>query len=710
MDNLELEIREDVAVVWLDRPGEAVNTLSPAVLRDFEEALGRIEQDGAVRAAVFISRKPDSFIVGADLRVLQTVTERREVEALSRDGHRLLRRVRDLGKPVVAAIHGPALGGGLEVALACTYRLATDHPKTRFGLPEVRLGLLPGGGGTQLLPRLVGLQRALDLMLTGRNVYPKQARRLGLVDALIHPPGLLDAALSAARRLADGTLHSREAGPPNLAERLLEHNALTRRLVYQQAETRVLKETMGNYPAPLRILDVVRTGMEEGLDAGLEAEARHFADLVFSPEARQLIFLFFAQQAAKKNPWPDEVRPVRRLGIVGAGLMGSGVAEVSTDQGLDVLLKDQDLRLAARGKQKVWQGLSRKVRKGALSAFERDAAVERVVPATDYAPFAGADLVVEAAPEDLALKRQILADVEAVSRTNCVFASNTSSIPITDIAEGSKRPEAVIGMHYFSPVPQMPLLEIIRTPHNPPWVLGTAYDVGLRQGKTVIVVNDGPGFYTTRVLAAYQNEALRLLREGARIEDVDRAMKQFGFPMGPFALFDLVGIDVAARITDVLGGFFAERGLAPDSAAGEIARAGFKGQKSGLGFYRYEAGRSGRSKPAGVHEALYAFFGDEPRRSIDAAVIQDRLALVFVNEAVRCLDDGILASAQDGDVGAVFGLGFPPFRGGPFRYVDAETAPAVFARLERLALQHGPSYQPAPSLRERARTGERFYD
>ncbi|MFB3133821.1 MAG: 3-hydroxyacyl-CoA dehydrogenase NAD-binding domain-containing protein, partial [Rhodothermales bacterium] len=684
------------------------NTISPEALEALGDVVDLIEQDAGIKAAVFISRKKDTFIAGADLKVLRTMTEPAQVRALTNTGHALIKRVRALDTPTVAAIHGAAMGGGLEMALACSYRIATNHKKTRLALPEVMLGLLPGGGGTQLLPRLVGIQQALPMMLTGKNIYARKARRMGLVDALTYRHGLLDAAKDAARRLADGSLRPKRNNK-ELGDRLLESNPVSRRIIYQQAEAQVRKQTKGHYPAPLKIIDCVKTGMEKGLEAGFKAEAEGFAELVFSSESRALVSLFFAKQAAEKNPLANAARPVARIGVLGAGLMGAGIAEVSADKGLDVLIKDMDLKTAARGKEHVWQSATKKVRKHILSAFERDVLVERITPVDGYASFGQVDLVIEAVPENLALKRTILADTEAVTRADCIFASNTSSIPIAEIAEASSRPEMVVGMHYFSPVAQMPLLEIIKTDQTPDWVLATAYETGLRQGKTVIVVGDGPGFYTTRILGAYMNEALLLLDEGARIEQVDKAMEGFGFPMGPYALFDLVGIDVSAKISEVMNRYATERDVNISTAAKKLVEAGILGQKSGLGFYMYGHER-GQAKKKGVNKAIYPFFGDAGRKAFDTATIQDRLGLLMVNEATYCLHEGILASPRDGDLGAVFGLGFPPFRGGPFRYIDAETAPSVAARLGRLQLQHGDRFAPSALLQEHARTGARFYD
>lgn len=706
-DYLSLEKDGDVAVIWIDQAGATVNTISPEALEAVAGVLDVIEQDAGIQAAVFISRKKDTFIAGADLKVLRAMTEPAQVRALTEQGHALVKRVRALRAPTVAALHGAAMGGGLEMALACSYRIATNHKKTRLALPEVMLGLLPGGGGTQLLPRLVGIQQALPMLLTGANVYARKARRMGLVDALTYRHGLLDAAKDAARRLADGTLTPKRPGK-DLGERLLESNPVSRRIIYQQAEARVRKQTRGHYPAPFKIIDCVKTGVEKGLDAGLQAEVEGFAELVFTPASRALVSLFFARQAAEKNPFADAARPVTRVGVLGAGLMGAGIAEVSADHGLNVVIKDVDLAHAAKGKQHVWQSADKKVRKRILSPFERDVLVERVTPTADYAAFGRVDLVIEAVPENLALKRSILADTEAATRADCIFASNTSSIPIAEIAGASARPEMVVGMHYFSPVAQMPLLEIIKTDTTPDWVLATAYETGLRQGKTVIVVGDGPGFYTTRILSVYMNEALLLLGEGARIEQVDEAMMDFGFPMGPYALFDLVGLDVAGKITEVMSRYATGRDLNASPAAKTLAEAGLLGQKSGQGFYTYDRER-GQAVKKGVNETAYTFFAGAGRKTFDAAAIQDRLTLLMVNEAAYCLDEGILASPRDGDLGAVFGLGFPPFRGGPFRYVDAETAPAVVARLGRLRLQHGERFAPSALLQEHARTGAPFY-
>jgi len=698
----DVDIQDGVATVWLDNETERVNTLSQKMMQAFGELLDRIATDDAVKAMVLISRKKDSFIVGADIKEFADFESREAVERLIHEGHALFDRVEKFRKPIVAAVHGPCVGGGLELALACHYRLASDSGKTLFALPEVNLGLLPGLGGTQRLPRTVGLQSGLEMMLTGKNVYAKPARKMGLVDATIHQQGLADAAKRAALGLVDGSVEPRDR-KTGLTDRLLENTPLNR-VVYSKAAETVEKRTRGNYPAPPKIIETVRTGMTQGMQAGLQAEAKNFAELVFTPESKALRHLFFAKNAAEKNPLKDQAKEVATVGVLGAGLMGAGIAQVSAQKGYDVLLKDQSFELAAKGKGNLYKDVSKRVGKG-LSEFERDVITERVTPLETYDLFDGAELTIEAVLETLEVKQAVLRDVEAVAPEGHIFASNTSSIPISDIAEAAQHPEAVLGMHYFSPVTKMPLLEIIKTEQTAPWALATATAVGLKQGKTVIVVNDKPGFYANRILAPYINEALVLLQEGATVGDIDTAMRDAGFPVGPLKLVDEVGIDVGSHVTGVMAPLFAERGIELVQLGNEIEQAGLKGRKGGKGFYTYEDGKS-----KAPNEEIYRFFGGKERRTVPKSEIQERLLLAMVNEAVFTLQEGVIAKAQDGDVGAVFGIGFPPFLGGPFFYLDEQGAGNVLERLEKLEAKHGVRFAPAPLLRDHAEEGRGFLE
>lgn len=701
MGYLNVRKEDGVALVWLDEPESPVNKLSTPVLGEFEAALGELEGDGDIRAAVLISAKKDSFVVGADIEEFSRLKTPGEVEGIIRKGHELLGRMESSSKPVVAAIHGPAVGGGLELALACHYRIATDHPATRFAFPEVMLGLLPALGGTQRFTRLVGVQRALEIITTGKNVYPSQAKKMGLVDALIHPEGLADAAKRAALSLAGGTLKPRRRRP-SLRERVLEETPLDR-LVYDRAHKTAREKTRGNYPAVPKIIECIRAGQKEGAEAGFEAEREAFARLLFTPESRSLRNLFFLKNGAEKNPYAGREREVRTVGVLGAGLMGSGIAQVSAARASrKVLLKDAGLELAAKGRGEVWKALSRRVGRG-MSAFERDRAVERIVPIGDYAPLARADLVIEAVPEDLDLKHETIREVEKVGREDLIIASNTSAIPIAEIAAAAEHPERVVGMHYFSPVPRMPLLEVVRKEDTPEWVLATCIREGLAQGKTVITVNDGPGFYTTRILSFYINEALLLLEEGAAVDAIDEAMMDFGFPVGPLKLLDEVGIDTGVKINEVMRPLFEARSLRTSDRGGEVVAAGYKGRKSGRGFYLYEGRDKGKVNPE-----VYEFLGTG-RRPIPSRAIQERLSMMMVSEAVRCLEEGILTSHRDGDVGAVFGLGFAPFRGGPFWYLDQMGLERAVVKLNNLRSAHGERFAPPALLEERAASGKGFY-
>lgn len=717
---LHVERRDGgVAVVRMDVPGESTNTLRADFAEEFARVFGALEADGQVRAVVFTSAKKDSFLAGADITMLEGVQTAEQGATLSRGGQDAMNRIEGFPKPVVAAIHGPALGGGLELALACHARIASDASKTKLGLPEVQLGLLPGAGGTQRLPRLVGVQPALDLMLTGKQLDPRRARKMGLVDEVVPEPILLDVAIRRALALeADGFPPAPESpwerlrnllDADELQELALARNPAGRRVLFDQARKQLLSKTKGNYPAPEKILDVVRVGLEKGFRKGLEAEATAFGELCVSHEAAELMNLFFATQALKKSTGVDdpsvEPRPVDEVGMLGAGLMGAGIAYVTAvNAGTPVRLKDRDDEGVLRGLAYVRKELDRRGKKKKTPRPELDRTMSLVTGTTDYAGFERIPLVVEAVFEDVALKHQMVRDVEGVGPKDVIFASNTSSIPITRIAEASAHPETVIGMHYFSPVEKMPLLEIIVTDRTADWVTATCVELGKAQGKTVIVVRDGVGFYTSRILGPFMNEAAFILGEGVPVEKIDAALTRWGFPVGPIKLLDEVGIDVAQKVGGIVHEAFGAR-MAPPPGFEKLIADGRKGRKSGRGFYRYE----GDKKAKEVDETVYGVLGITPGTDMPEQEIAERCALQMVNEAALCFGEGILTSARDGDVGAIFGLGFPPFRGGPFRWVDAVGAKAVVRKLERLFDRYGQRFAPAPVLVEIAEDGRTFH-
>jgi 3-hydroxyacyl-CoA dehydrogenase/enoyl-CoA hydratase/3-hydroxybutyryl-CoA epimerase len=704
------EMRGDVAVVTFDLPGEPVNTLSPAVGAEFAQELERLGQDEAVKAVVFTSGKQD-FVVGADVKWLGSLRTASDGEVASREGQHGFDRLAFFSKPVVAAIHGACLGGGLEWALACRGRVASDAPRTQLGLPEVQLGLLPGAGGTQRLPRLIGVQAALDLILTGKSVRGAKARKLGLVDEVVPEAILVDVAVEHARALVASTgrphASSRRSAREAVTRAALEGNPIGRRILFSEARKQLLRKTGGHYPAPERALEVVREGLDKGFEAGLRAESRAFGELLVTEVSARLRELFFATTTLKKDTGVDgAASPMRvhKVAVLGGGLMGGGIAFVSADQAeLPVRIKERDDASVGRALAHVRGLLDQRVRRRRLDRRGLEKVFARVTATTDLAGFRRADVVIEAVFEDLALKRRLLAEVEAATWDGCIFASNTSSIPITRLAEGARRPGNVIGMHYFSPVEKMPLLEVITHAGTDPSVVATAVELGKRQGKTVIVVRDGPGFYTSRVLAPYLNEAAHLLVEGADIAAVDAALRKYGFPVGPFQLLDEVGIDVGEKVSHVLHDAFGER-MTPPGTMAALVEAGRLGRKARKGFYRYDV--KGKPVDTSVYESLP---GGPTRVPFPEDELRDRPVLLFLNEAVRCLEEGILRSARDGDVGAVFGLGFPPFRGGPFRAIDAMGAAEMVRRLEEWKERKGARFEPAPLLRRMAERGELFH-
>ncbi len=719
MKYMQVETTGDgIMAVTIDCPKSRVNKVSSGLLGEISDLLDKIEKDVTLKGLVILSAKDDNFVVGADVDELSAMKKKEEVITYISKAHEVLARIEALPIPVVSVIHGNCLGGGLELTLVTDYRMASNSTKTVMGLPEVQLGLIPAAGGTQRLPRLIGLANALPLMLTGGNVRPKKALRLGLIDEIVMPFGMREAALKKAAELASnmGMVKAKKRSLKDaVINTLLEKTPQGRNIVFSKARAQVMRQTQGLYPAALAIISSVEFGLKHGVERGLKNDIRIFADLVMDGKSKALRSLFEGMTALKKNPLEKKVRPVEKMAVIGCGLMGHGIASVSTSLCDTILMKDVSLDAAAAGMKEISKGLAKRAKSGAIAPFDADAQYGKLVPCNDYSLFSKCGLVVEAVFEDIDLKRKILSEVEAVTDQDTIFASNTSALPISHIALGCKRPENVIGMHYFSPVPKMPLLEIITTEATADWVEATALEFGIRQGKTCIVVKDGPGFYTTRILVPLLNESMALVEEGADAKEIDTAMKLFGYPVGPITLVDELGIDVAAHVArGEIKKLFEARGLKASDGYTRLFEQGYKGRKNKKGFYLYDApkkkgmfsfGRKNGGRPINTH--VYDILGGE-RKSFDRGEIQDRLSLAMINEAVLCLQEGILSCARDGDIGAVFGLGFPPFTGGPFRYVDSVGAAAVVDRMKRLEETRGALYRPAELLVEMASKGKKF--
>lgn len=694
-----------ILIVTIDVPDETMNVLNQQVLDDFDRLSNDIEQNNDIKAVIFISGKKEGFIAGADIKMLQNVETKMDGASISMAAHTMLGRIANSHKPHIAAIDGICLGAGYELALACHHRIATDRRATKIGLPEVMIGLLPGGGGNTKLPRLINLPTALDLLLTGKQLDSKRALKAGMIDERVSPKILMRVAVEAAERLIKNGLPERKLSFKDKIFTL----PLIKDFVIKKARQQVLKKNHGLYPAPLAILDVVQEGLHLPIDEALNLEADAFGQLTTSLEAKQLINIYFATTALKKETYIEsETQPltVSKLGILGGGLMGAGIATASIDKA-DVSVRIKDIH--DQGITSAYHYLNtyyqQRVKRRILTPEQSRKKMNQFTGSLNYSGFAQCDLIIEAVFESLELKHQMVADIEALGNENTVFASNTSSLPIKDIAANAQRPDNIVGMHYFSPVEKMPLLEIIKHEGTSDKALATAIDFGRKQGKTVIVVNDGAGFYVNRILAPYINAALELAIEGVKFDQIDNALVNFGFPVGPIKLLDEVGLDVGSKIQPVLEDAFGERMASPGVQATLLDKKRL-GKKVKKGFYRYDDPKHSKDIDPSVYDDLNI---TQSKEVSDKDIVQ-RCVYSMLNEAVLCLDHEVIDSTRDGDIGAIFGIGFPPFLGGPFRYMDKLGISYVVDKLTALEKTHGIKYTPAPLLLSMAEKKQTFYE
>lgn len=704
----DLEVGQDgLATLTFDHPDKRVNVFDRAVLEELERTIDRAADRGDIGILVLLSGKASGFIAGADVGLIAEVADPLAAEAGARLGQRVFAAWESLPFPTVAAIDGVCLGGGTEMALASTYRVASDADATKIGLPEIKLGIVPGWGGSTRLPRLVGVEQALDMILTGKNVRAKKAGRIGLVDAVLPAARFLDAVRDfASQRI--GTPRPKEGvfAGFDLKELLLEKNPLGRKILFDQARKQTLAKTGGHYPAATEALDVVRTGLEDGLRAGFDAEARAVGALATGPVAKNLIHVFRLMEGAKKQqgvPGGD-AREVGSVAILGAGVMGGGVAQLVADQaGVPVRMKDIQPEALAHGMEHAAEVFEKQVSRRRLTPEAKRRKMALIRPTLDYSGFPRTDVVVEAIVEKLPVKQKVFAEVAAHVGDETVLASNTSSLSIDAIAADTPHPERVVGMHFFNPVDKMPLIEVIAGERSAPWAVNTIFALSRRLGKTPILVKDAPGFLVNRLLTMSLAEAFWLLDEGYRIEDLDRAMKGWGMPMGPIALTDEVGIDVAMKVAHILHEAFGERLPLPvwvDGVQGDDRL----GAKNGRGFYLYEDGKRDAPDPE-----VYDLLGLEPRiADPDPDRMVDRMVLPMVDEAARCLEEEVVRTPGDVDLAMILGTGFPPFRGGLCRWADNRGTKEIVATLDGLADTVGERYRPSDALRETA-AGGGFY-
>ena len=706
-------------IVWLtfDLPGESVNKITASVLSELDECLDRVAADTSAKALVIRSPKESGFIVGADINELARIHDADDAKAKSAAGQAVFGKLAAMGVPTVAVINGACLGGGLELALACDYRLVTEDDKTKLGLPEVSLGILPGWGGTQRLPRLIGLAPALTMILTGRPVSGRKAYRMGLAD------GIVTAAFAEdqGRRFIESILtragrgrvvkRRRRAQPALLGG--LAANPFTRWIIYRQAARQVLGRTRGHYPAPLEALRVVRrTYRRRTLASGLAVEADGFSRLACTSISRNLVRLFGAGQRLKKA-WTGEAdpkrEPIRSVGVVGAGVMGGGIAWAFSSAGLPVRMKDINWDAVTGGTTAAAGIFRTMVKRRKMTKGEMNLAMLRISPTIDYAGFASLDVVIEAVVEDLEIKKQVLREIESHVRPDTIICTNTSSLSLGDLAAALDRPERFVGLHFFNPVNRMPLVEVVGHGTTSQATIFATVDLVRRIAKTPIVVGDCAGFLVNRVLLPYLVESAWMFEEGTPVERIDGLLEGFGMPMGPLTLVDEVGLDVGHKVAKVLEGAYGARMQVAGVLGRAVESGELKGKKNGRGFYLYDNGHKKPNPQAArfVREAR-RLDGIEAGELTDAQII-DRAVLIMINEAARCLEEGVVDNPEVLDMAMVMGTGFAPFRGGLLRYADERGVASIRARLSELAEAFGDRFRPAPLIERIASEGGCFY-
>ncbi len=714
-DNLWIELQDDTAFLRLNVPGKSINVLNRQALADLGGALDRITTQATVRRLIITSAKPSGFLAGADVHEFAHISGPQDATTLSSLGQQLFDKLEALSIPSIALVSGPCLGGGLELALACDYRWAIEHPRTQFGLPEIKLGLLPGWGGTQRLPRVIGVERALAVILAQHQLGARDALRWGLVDAVIASEGGPQAWLT---RLPP--LPTQKRPKPRLLlrtwrQKLLESTGLGRSILFRGAEAILQRKTPDDMPAPREAFEAVRIGVTEGMAAGLAHEREAIGRLATTPACRNLVALFFEMESAKQMP-PElagvPAREIKRVGVVGAGTMGAGIAQLAAIRGCEVVIREVNEMALAAGALKVDALFRQAVGRGVLTPGEAQHRLAAVQGTTAWNGFDNLDLVVEAVIEDLELKRKVFRELEAHTRPETLLATNTSSLGVANIQQGLAHPERVAALHFFNPVHKMPLVEVAHAPTTAREAIASLTQWAIKLGKTPVIVTDSPGFVVNRILIPYLNEAVLLVAEGMAPERVDEAMKRFGMLAGPLEVIDQVGLDVAAHIARTVQPAFADR-FPPNPVFEALVQGGWLGQKSkNGGFYSY----SGKKKR--VNAAALAVVRRTPANSSSLLAslpppaqlreATERMVLLMVNEAAAAVGEGLVAVPDLIDRAMVFGTGWAPHRGGPLRYADDRGVAECERVLNDLTRRLGPRFAPCAELTRRAASEERF--
>jgi len=701
----DLEVSSSgLATLVFDLPNKTVNVFTRTVLGELETLIESLSNRRDIRCLVLVSGKDGNFVAGADIDEIGDVTDPAVAEEGARMGQRLFQAWSELPFPTIAAIRATCVGGGTELSLAGTYILISDRDTVRIGLPEVRIGIVPAWGGCSRLPRRTGLAAALDIIVGGKTVNGRKAFRIGLADALLPDPTFLQEVRIFAEQVMQGRPPAKRRA--DLKSTLLDKNPVGRQIVFGQTRKRVLKATGGHYPAALRAIEVVEVGVRRGLEAGMQAEARATGELAVSPVCKNLIHIFKIMESSKRegDSASSDQRSISEAAVLGAGVMGGGIAQILAQKaGIPVRLKDLGTTPLTTGMAHANEIFQKLVGRRRMTQPEAAEKMNLLLPCLDYAGFERVDLVIEAIVENLEIKQKAFSEVADRVGPETVLASNTSSLSIDSIGRDTPNPDRVVGMHFFNPVHRMPLVEVIQASKTSPQTLQTILALCRRLGKTPVVVQDGPGFLVNRLLTFYMTEALWLLGEGNGIEDIDGAMTDWGMPLGPLALIDTVGIDVAVKVSHILSEAFPQRLVLP-AWADRLVSPDQLGIKTGSGFYLYDGQE--RQKP---NPAIYQSLGLDPATSpSERGPLVDRMVLPMVNEAARCLAEELVRNPADLDLAMIMGTGFPPFRGGLCRWADCQGIEPLVQVLQRLEEEHGQRFRPSTALLEAAE-GEGIY-
>ncbi len=673
---VRLKIEKEFAVIEFDQPDSKVNVLSALSLAELKEIISQLNKREGLLGVLILSKKPEIFIAGADIKEIEKITSISEAQSKVQEGQRILNALEELSIPSIALINGACLGGGLEMALACDYRLASFSEKVRLGLPEVKLGVIPGFGGTKRLPRLVGLRKGLEMILSGESVSSNEALKIGLVDGLVPQNRLLEEGIGFLQQKGS----KRKQYKPRLKGRVnifLDKTLLGRAILKAQAKNFILKTTRGQYPAPLNLVEVVVSNYGASLTRALEREAKAFGKLAIGRVSKNLISLFYLVEKYKKAKWVEaSAHQIRKCALLGAGVMGGGIAQLFSFYGLAVRMKDLNYEALGRGLKQAKEAYDYAVKKKKLNINQADCRMGLISPTTTYSGFSNADLIVEAVVEDMRIKKAVWNEVDSIAKPDCLFATNTSCLSISSITEGVKNKSRVVGMHFFNPVQRMPLIEVIRSDGTSDETVATVVEFCKSIGKTPIVVKDSCGFLVNRILLPYLNEAGFLLEEGVNFESIERAALSFGMPMGPFTLIDEIGLDVGYKVALILEENFGAR-MKTAGILKKVYDQKWLGKKSAKGFYLYK----GKNKEP--NKEIYNLISHASRPALDTRKILKRMLYRMINEAAMCLEEKVCREASDVDIGMIMGTGFPPFTGGILRYADSVGCDKIVADLEK---------------------------